>query len=675
MLRADNISKSYADRVLFAGINFDIGDRDRVALIGANGSGKTTLFDIVAGVTLPDSGQIIKSKDSTIGYLHQDINPTSKNKLLDEVESASKEIREIAEKIDAIHKALESADTSNHEKLLNQLGALQHGYELAGGYDVHHEAQAILSGLGFKQTDYERPLSEFSGGWLMRAELAKLLLIKPDLLLLDEPTNHLDLEAQIWFEKYLSAYRGAVMVTSHDRAFLNRVVNRVLAIEPGEVVFHHGNYDSYVLARQKRMESLEASAKRQERLIEKETKFINRFRSQATKASVVQSRIKRLEKIQVITIPRTTKKIHFVFPEPPHSGKEVISLRHIKKAYGDKVIYTDLNLTLNRGDRVTLVGPNGAGKTTLLKLLAGVLPFEAGERVLGANVITAYYAQYVLDLLKPENTVLEELARSAPDQQEQNLRRILGGFLFSGDDVRKRVAVLSGGEKARVALAKILMQPSNFLLMDEPTNHLDIGSREILADALEDYKGTICLITHDRTLIQQTANKIIEIQAGVPEIFPGDYAGYLYRKEHGAPPPVTAKAENKPAAVEPEPEEEEFDDGRGWVAVRQAPKKKPKPPADPKIALEKRLLKESKETAKLLADNEAEMADLEAQLAEIEAAFASPGFYADTAKVQTTMEKHHQLKLDIQRLTEEWEKLTLQAEKVQGEMEQAGIKG
>ena len=675
MLRADNISKSYADRVLFAGINFDIGDRDRVALIGANGSGKTTLFDIVAGVTLPDSGQIIKSKDSTIGYLHQDINPTSKNKLLDEVESASKEIREIAEKIDAIHKALESADTSNHEKLLNQLGALQHGYELAGGYDVHHEAQAILSGLGFKQTDYERPLSEFSGGWLMRAELAKLLLIKPDLLLLDEPTNHLDLEAQIWFEKYLSAYRGAVMVTSHDRAFLNRVVNRVLAIEPGEVVFHHGNYDSYVLARQKRMESLEASAKRQERLIEKETKFINRFRSQATKASVVQSRIKRLEKIQVITIPRTTKKIHFVFPEPPHSGKEVISLRHIKKAYGDKVIYTDLNLTLNRGDRVTLVGPNGAGKTTLLKLLAGVLPFEAGERVLGANVITAYYAQYVLDLLKPENTVLEELARSAPDQQEQNLRRILGGFLFSGDDVRKRVAVLSGGEKARVALAKILMQPSNFLLMDEPTNHLDIGSREILADALEDYKGTICLITHDRTLIQQTANKIIEIQAGVPEIFPGDYAGYLYRKEHGAPPPVTAKAENKPAAVEPEPEEEEFDDGRGWVAVRQAPKKKPKPPADPKIALEKRLLKESKETTKLLADNEAEMADLEAQLAEIEAAFASPGFYADTAKVQTTMEKHHQLKLDIQRLTEEWENLTLQAEKLQGEMEQAGIKG
>jgi ATP-binding cassette subfamily F protein 3 len=545
---------------------------------------------------------------------------------------------------------------------------------LAGGYDVHHEAQAILSGLGFKQTDYARPLSEFSGGWLMRAELAKLLLIKPDLLLLDEPTNHLDLEAQIWFEKYLASYRGAVMLTSHDRAFLNRVVNKVLAIEPGEVVLHHGNYDSYVIAKQKKMEQLEASAKRQERQIEKETKFINRFRSQATKASVVQSRIKKLEKIQTITIPRTTKKIHFAFPEPPHSGREVISLKHIQKAYGEKIIYSDLNLTIERGDRVTLVGPNGAGKTTLLKILAGVLPFEEGERVLGAGVVVAYYAQYVLDLLKPENTVLEELARSAPNQLEQNLRRILGGFLFSGDDVRKTVAVLSGGEKARVALAKILMQPSNFLLMDEPTNHLDIASREILADALEAYKGTICLITHDRTLIQQTANKIIEIQAGVPEIFPGDYAGYLYRKEHGAPPPVEKK-ETKQEAAQTVPEEEEFDDGRGWVAVRQAPKKKPKPPADPKLALQKRLLQENKDVAKKLADNEARLVDFESQLAEIETAFAKPEFYKDSEEVQTTMEKHHQLKADIQHLTEEWEKLTLEAERVNGALAEVQEKG
>jgi ATP-binding cassette subfamily F protein 3 len=667
MLRAIDITKSYADRVLFANLSFDIGNRDRIALIGANGSGKTTLFDIVAGEILPDSGQIIKRKDGTIGYLRQDINPTSCRPLLEDVESASREITDIADKLTDVHKALEDTDTTNHDKLLNQLGELQHSYELAGGYDVHHEAQAILSGLGFKQTDYVRPLSEFSGGWLMRAELAKLLLIKPDLLLLDEPTNHLDLEAQIWFEKYLSSYRGAVMVTSHDRAFLNRVVTKVLAIEPGEVVLHHGNYDSYVIARQKRMEMLEASAKRQERLIEKETKFINRFRSQATKASVVQSRIKRLEKIQTIVIPRTTKKIHFSFPEPPHSGREVISLRHIRKAYGDKVVYNNLNLTIERGDRVTLVGPNGAGKTTLLKILAGVLPFEEGERVLGVGVVTAYYAQYVLDLLKPENTVFEELARSAADQIEQNLLRVLGGFLFSGDDVRKTVAVLSGGEKARVALAKILMQPSNFLLMDEPTNHLDIASREILTDALEAYRGTICLITHDRTLIHQTANKIIEIQAGVPEVFPGDYAGYLYRKEHGAPPPVAEKAPES-EAEKTEQEEEEFDDGRGWIAVRRPPKRKPKSPADPKIAMQKRLIQESKDVAKQLADNETQLVGAEAQLAEIEAAFARPEFYKDSEEVQTTMEKHHQLKIDIQRLTEEWEKLTLEAERVQGEI-------
>jgi len=666
MLRVVDIVKSYADRVLFANLSFDIGDRDRIALIGPNGSGKTTLFDIISGNSLPDSGQITKRKDGTIGYLHQDINPSSNNPLLEEVESASKEITKIADKMNAVNKALETADTADHDKLLSQLGELQHSYESAGGYNVHHEAQAILSGLGFKQTDYSRPLNEFSGGWLMRAELAKLLLIKPDLLLLDEPTNHLDLEAQIWFEKYLASYRGAVMVTSHDRAFLNRVVKKVLAIEPGEVVFHHGNYDSYVLARQKRMEQLEASAKRQEKLIEKETKFINRFRSSATKASVVQSRIKKLGKIQSIVIPRTTKKIHFSFPEPPHNGREVINLRHIKKAYGDKVIYADLNLTIERGDRVTLVGPNGTGKTTLLKILAGVLPVEEGERVLGANVITAYYAQYVLDLLKPENTVLEELARSAPDQTEQNLRRILGGFLFSGDDVRKTVTVLSGGEKARVALAKILMQPSNLLLMDEPTNHLDIASREILADALEAYHGTICLITHDRTLIQQTANKIIEIQAGVPEIFPGDYASYLYRKEHGAPPPVAEKEPESEAmsAVE----ENEFDDGRGWIAVRLPPKRKPKPPADPKIALQKRLQQESKEVSKQLADNETQLAECETRLSEIEAAFAQPEFYTNTAEVQATMEKHHQLKLDIQRLTLEWENLSLKAEKVQGEM-------
>jgi ATP-binding cassette subfamily F protein 3 len=653
MLSVNNISKSYNTRYLFSDISFTISVKDRIAVIGQNGTGKTTLFEIISGNISPDSGSVSVRRGTSIGYLRQDIKTTSRHRLLDEVVSSSAEIIDLSHKIRLLQEELAAEkDEENIASLLQDLGELQSEFESTGGYHAEHEAKVILSGLGFTESDFPRPISEFSGGWHTRVELAKLLFLNPDLLILDEPTNHLDLETIRWFENYLKGYRGAVLVTSHDRAFLNNVVKKVIAIERDEVIFFNGGYDDYVMARQKDLDIRQAMAKRQELKLKKEMHFIERFRAKNTKATQVQSRIKRLEKMERVVVPRSTRKISFSFPEPRRSGHTIITLKGISKSYDSKSVYRDLNLTLNRGDKAALVGPNGAGKTTLLRILAGVLPFENGTRNLGHNVTVSYFAQYYIELLNPANTVIEEIRRVASDEPEQRLRGLLGAFLFSGEDVYKKVAVLSGGEKTRVALARMLARPANFLLLDEPTNHLDIPSREILTDALQAYAGTICLITHDRTLIREVANKIIGIIDGNIQVFPGSYDDYLYIKEQHIEDTLLS-APTASSGIR----------SGNQVKNRQRQRK----------ALEANLRnKYSREITPIkihITAIENEISGLNQRLRDVEALLTDPDHYRDGHKVIVTNQEYRALRDKIDSLTNEWECLTIEAEKLIQEFE------